>query len=527
MVPAVVVLVAYYLTIAPFSKVEESFNIQAIHDIFNYGVLDPSVIRSSYDHSLFLGPVPRTFVGSLVIAGLARLLSYASSLLGMDIVHSPIGSQLPLLDLCRGILGVINVWGFYMLARSLERINARRNKGIESCCFLALLCTQFHLLYYSSRTLPNFMALPLVLFAVSQLVQGRMIGLAWLSFTGIVFRLEIGLLAGLILLVSSLVFKQSSFMSNLYLLVSGLLVGIAVSCGVDSYFWGRWLLPELNSFIFNVVQGKSAEWGTEPYGAYFTKYLWQLFKPPIILVLMLVGLSRDPAASNPASRNSLRILTTAAFLYIAVMSLQPHKEWRFIVYVAPIFSLPAAVGFGTILRLRSRLALLFKILLLLTCILGISLSMFMGYASSFNYPGGEALTRVNHLIAEKYQKPVTVHMDVLPCMSGATLFHTIHDSQITFDKTETASDIEAILLKSDIWISQNKDCGPQWKLVFTIDGFTAVRPGKAIGQIKMLLKSPDQVFQLLRKPLLIKTYFELLILTEPTIYVHERYRDMV
>lgn len=36
----------------------------------------------------------------------------------------------------------------------------------------------------------------------------------------------------------------------------------ALTTLVDSYFWQEWLLwPELHGVIFNVVEGKSAEWG--------------------------------------------------------------------------------------------------------------------------------------------------------------------------------------------------------------------------------------------------------------------------
>jgi alpha-1,6-mannosyltransferase len=30
---------------------------------------------------------------------------------------------------------------------------------------------------------------------------------------------------------------------------------------VDSFFWGRWTWPEFEALVFNVVQGKSEEWG--------------------------------------------------------------------------------------------------------------------------------------------------------------------------------------------------------------------------------------------------------------------------
>ena len=37
---------------------------------------------------------------------------------------------------------------------------------------------------------------------------------------------------------------------------------LALTVAVDSFFWQRWpLWPELYGVFFNVVQGKSAEWG--------------------------------------------------------------------------------------------------------------------------------------------------------------------------------------------------------------------------------------------------------------------------
>lgn len=32
----------------------------------------------------------------------------------------------------------------------------------------------------------------------------------------------------------------------------------------DSFFWQKDVLPELTSFIFNVAQGQSSNWGVSP-----------------------------------------------------------------------------------------------------------------------------------------------------------------------------------------------------------------------------------------------------------------------
>lgn len=70
-----------HLLIAPYTKVEESFNMQAIHDVSELGVPWPfeNVEESFgfYDHTEFPGVVPRSF------AGAAFLGSVGSFILGM------------------------------------------------------------------------------------------------------------------------------------------------------------------------------------------------------------------------------------------------------------------------------------------------------------------------------------------------------------------------------------------------------------------------------------------------------------
>jgi alpha-1,6-mannosyltransferase len=68
-------LVLLHLWISPFTKVEESFNIQATHDILTHGVPAENAhlkFKLQYDHMTFPGAVPRTFLGALVLSGIAQ-----------------------------------------------------------------------------------------------------------------------------------------------------------------------------------------------------------------------------------------------------------------------------------------------------------------------------------------------------------------------------------------------------------------------------------------------------------------------
>jgi alpha-1,6-mannosyltransferase len=64
-----------HLFVSPYTKVEESFNIQAIHDILVHGIPTQNVdqfLTANYDHVAFSGSVPRTFAGALLLSGLSR-----------------------------------------------------------------------------------------------------------------------------------------------------------------------------------------------------------------------------------------------------------------------------------------------------------------------------------------------------------------------------------------------------------------------------------------------------------------------
>lgn len=494
---ALVAIVAYHLLVSPYTKVEELFTLQAVHDILKYGVFSVG----DYDHVQFPGAVPRSFVGALALATVTRPFLWVADLFGVDL-SSP--TQLYVQLLVRALLGLANVWALTRLRNAINKVSLRDKsakngvRGLVGFWFSVLILSQFHLLYYASRTLPNMVVLPVVTYALGRIILGDFRGLVLLGAAGAVFRLEVGLFGGLILLVSSLVYRQSDLVQNTFFLAAGAAAGFALSLAVDSYFWNRWVVPEVASFIFNVVEGHSAQWGVEPWQNYFTKYLPKLFRPPVVLVLLLPGFLTDPAddgvykleengkrvnvVRHPA-RHGLHTVFVASVLFVVAMSFQPHKEWRFIVYVVPIWTLQAANGLANI-NMKWAFSFTNKVLLAIVVILsaaGTVLSLFSGYASSFNYPGGAAIDFANNYVLANHNGLAFVYMDVAACMSGISRFTELQNTSVVYDKTEDKAALLGLWNNITIYVGERQETDSlvpyntkNWRIVEIVPKFDSI-----------------------------------------------------
>jgi alpha-1,6-mannosyltransferase len=89
-----------HVLLAPYTKVEESFTLHAIHDLLFYGG-HPDALRkvrnglvilsrashdshqthplSQFDHKVFPGAIQRSFVGSIIIAWLSNYIAYLAN----------------------------------------------------------------------------------------------------------------------------------------------------------------------------------------------------------------------------------------------------------------------------------------------------------------------------------------------------------------------------------------------------------------------------------------------------------------
>ncbi|KAF9812463.1 hypothetical protein IEO21_06181 [Rhodonia placenta] len=403
-----------HVFLAPYTKVEESFNLHSVHDVLMYGVGHEAL--PNYDHFVFPGAVPRTFIGSLSLAW----ASYPAILVAQKL--GCIRDKSDLQIIVRLVLATANAMILCLIRRALSR----RFGGPTSRFYMLLTCTQFHLPFWMGRTLPNMFALIPVNLALyfcvnrgptslrpSQRNFDR--ALALLVFTAAVFRSEIVLLLGPLAL-QALFYNYTTF-GRLFKV--GVLSGTASAAATiltDSYFWQRWpLWPELYGVYFNVIEGKSVEWGVSPFHTYFTAYLPKLLLSS--LPLSVLGFLLDSRVRDPMF---------PALAFVLLISGLGHKEWRFVVYVVPVFNIAAAKGAAWLSSRRKSTVfgrLCFLIVTGLLCC-NCLVTYMLTTASMHNYPGGEALSTFNHLYVA--QENVHVHISNLAAQTGASLFLHTH-----------------------------------------------------------------------------------------------------
>lgn len=318
--------------------------------------------------------------------------------------------------------------------------------------------------------------------------------LTLLTVAGIVFRSEITILLAVQTLY--LYFRPYIRLPISSIIPAGLLgafIGLTLTVPLDSFFWQRWpLWPELAGFVFNVVEKQSSNWGTSPWHFYFTAALPRLLLNPFtyqICLPLTLGISI-------LRRQALDILLPNLG-FLVLYSFQPHKEWRFIIYVVPPILAAASAGASWIWTRRAK-SFVYRVLslaLVASTLASYIASFGMLAASRLNYPGAEALNRL-HVLAGNDTGVVKVHMDTLACMTGVTRFMerappVLGDSQGAFwvyDKTED----EERLLDPLFWQGFDYALAERpervigsWQVLSIVEGYAGIaimRPEEGLGE---------------------------------------------
>ncbi|KAI1176186.1 glycosyltransferase family 22 protein [Nemania sp. FL0916] len=488
MIPTLVVL---HLVVAPYTKVEESFNMQATHDMLAYDIFRRDAreyLSAHYDHFDFPGAVPRTFTGSLLLSRLGAPLITA------------VGFQYAQF-IVRAVLG---------LASSAALLYFKHRIGLAfgkptARWFTVLQASQFHVIFYASRLLPNMLAFPLTTMALAQLIphpdskkQGEryVTAIAWLTIATAVFRSELAILMVTVTLYGWLV-HRASLPRIIKLFSVSFVLSLLLSLPCDSYFWQKPLWPELWGFYYNAVLGSSSDWGVSPWHYYFTSALPKILTNPLTSTILIPF-----ALWNSGTARQTRALVVPSLLFVAIYSIQPHKEARFIFYVAPPLTAAAALGANYIFsrRKKSYLFMAASQIIAGSVLVSFAISTAMLLISSLNYPGGEALSELKTLVTSLSSPEIqtaAVHTDVLSCMTGVTLFGqhpywpgehgSAHETVLlTFDKTEDEITLRNPLFWERFDYALAEDPGKplgRWETIGVVEGFAGIevlKPGKPV-----------------------------------------------
>ncbi|XP_071572133.1 dol-P-Man:Man(7)GlcNAc(2)-PP-Dol alpha-1,6-mannosyltransferase [Temnothorax nylanderi] len=450
----VILVSLMHLLYCPFTKVEESFNLQAMHDILYHGAN-----LTEYDHHEFPGVVPRSFLGPIVISGLASPLVAGINYLKLNKFFAQY--------VVRAILGLLVISTLKLYRHALQSIF-----GLQFAkWFVIITVTQYHFMYYLSRPLPNIMAMPLVLVALFGWLRQKHVLFIWSSAAAIIiFRAELAILLGLFLLYD-IASQKLSIQRLLKIAVPAGVLFLALTITIDSIFWRRLVWPEGEVFYFNTILNKSSEWGTSP----FLWYFYSALPRGLALSYFLIpfGMIWDAR---------VRLFTVPAIIFILLFSFLPHKELRFIIYVFPLLNIGAAAACHRIWENRAKTTLngFLALLVFGHLVLNVIFSMFLLCVASSNYPGGLAIAKLHRLERDSIE-PVHVHIDVFTAQTGVSRFTQTNASWVYSKQENLTTDDPEMLQFTHLLMEARSKYSPNIKpylrthdIIDPIDGFSHI-----------------------------------------------------
>jgi GPI mannosyltransferase 3 len=120
-------------------------------------------------------------------------------------------------------------------------------------------------------------------------------------------------------------------------LATGFLIGLAINIYLDYKFYHEFVISPYRYFQWNIIEGKSAEFGTSSFLKYIGLLIAVIIAPPFSLILFYQGIKTYFKKYNHP-------VFIPVLLFIIGHCLIGHKEERFLY---PIFSaLPIIVGYG-------------------------------------------------------------------------------------------------------------------------------------------------------------------------------------
>lgn len=147
--------------------------------------------------------------------------------------------------------------------------------------------------------------------------------------------------------------------------------------------------------------------------------------------------------------------------YTALYSFLPHKEARFLFPAIPLFTLSAAAGVQRMVhrvaKAKPGVKQVLAVGILAALLASFSLTILTTICSSKNYPGGDALVRLNSLLKEReggvVSSPVRVHIGNEAAISGVSRFLQLDVPWVAYSKVSIIVNVPHCTNESEICFS--------------------------------------------------------------------------
>ncbi|SMR56096.1 unnamed protein product [Zymoseptoria tritici ST99CH_3D1] len=136
--------------------------------------------------------------------------------------------------------------------------------------------------------------------------------------------------------------------------IARVLLVLSLQVGLDSFLYKKLVLVPLNIVWYNVFSSKGPDlYGTEPWHFYLRNlflnfHVWLLLALASMPLLLTQHFLRTKGATKSSYLRGI-VFLTPFYLWLAIFTLQPHKEERFMYPAYPALALNAAVAMHIIL----------------------------------------------------------------------------------------------------------------------------------------------------------------------------------
>jgi phosphatidylinositol glycan class B len=226
------------------------------------------------------------------------------------------------------VVGALTAWTVYRLARTL---GASTLPAAAGACALALMNLG---IVFGPRAMSETSSAPLILWGFAWALPRE--GARWMRWAGVALlagavflRMQSGYYCvGLLVLLVAQGRRSDALEALGIFAVGALLFGL-----LDKLTWGGWFHSALEYLRFNVIEGKSGNFGRQPV-PFYVRTLWNTLGPLLVALL----------AMNVMAFRRVWHVMAMPLLFVVIHSLIVHKELRFLYPALAFFCATGAVG---------------------------------------------------------------------------------------------------------------------------------------------------------------------------------------